>query len=170
MAESAVVVLVRELEPVVGEWYRRHTEAGRRGLPPHLTLLYPFLDTDELGEEPARRLIEALRPFSALTVTFAETARFHGEEETLYLRPDPTEPFLRITEALAAAFPDHPPYGGAVDEIVPHLTVAQGSPPLLDPIERTVRARLPVTVRVERVWLVVDTAAGWRRRSAVPLF
>ncbi len=41
----------------------------------------------------------------------------------VYLAPDPAEPFVALTEALAAAFPDCPPYGGAFDEPVPHLTI-----------------------------------------------
>jgi len=49
---------------------------------------------------------------AAFAVTFAESARFAGEVETLYLRPEPSGPFAAMTEALAAAFPEHPPYGG----------------------------------------------------------
>jgi 2'-5' RNA ligase len=169
MAESAVVVLVPELEVVVGEWYRLHTDAGRRGLAPHLTLLYPFIEVAGLAEEPAARIVAALAPFKPFPVTFAGTARFPGDEQTLYLRPEPSEPFALMTEAIAAAFPAHSPYGGEFDEITPHLTVAQGEGSLLDAIDRELPARLPVTVRVERAWLVVDTPRGWQRRSAFPL-
>ena len=169
MAESAVVVLAPELEVVVGEWYRRYTEAGRRGLAPHLTLLYPFVELEGRGPGPAARIVAALAPFKPFDVTFAESARFAGEEQTLYLRPEPSGPFAAMIEALAAAFPEQPPYGGAFDEVTPHLTVAQGPASLLDPIESALPARLPVTIRVERVWLVVDTPKGWQRRSAFPL-
>ena len=31
----------------------------------------------------------------------------------VWLEPEPAEPFQRLTRALAAAFPDYPPYGGA---------------------------------------------------------
>jgi 2'-5' RNA ligase len=170
MAETALVVLVPELEVVIGEWYRQHTEAGRRGLAPHLTLLYPFLDWAEYDEVRAARLVGALAPFTAFEVSLAETARFRGESATLYVRPEPSQPFAAMTEALTTAFPDHAPYGGEFDEITPHLTVAQGPDSLLDPIEHEVVRRLPVSVRVERVWLVADTPRGWERRAAFPLF
>lgn len=74
-----------------------------------------------------------------------------------------------MTQALNAAFPEHPPYGGVFDEIVPHLTIAHGDLPLLAGIERELRASLPVRVRVERAWLLQETPAGWRRRTAFPL-
>jgi 2'-5' RNA ligase superfamily len=48
--------------------------------------------------------------------------RFPG---TLWLAPEPSQPFVRMTEALTARFPGHLPYGGTFAEIVPHLTVAQ---------------------------------------------
>jgi 2'-5' RNA ligase len=169
VAESALVVLVPELDVVVGEWYRRHTNAGWRGLPPHVTLLFPFLDTAGLGEEPAGRVAEAFAPFAPFHVTFAETARFSGDQETLYLRPEPADPFVSMTDALVAAFPEQQPYGGAFEEVIPHLTVADGPAPLLEEIEHELAARLPVAVRVERVWLVVDTPSGWQRHSAFPL-
>ena len=34
--------------------------------------------------------------------------------------------FVAMTEALGQRFPDHPPYVGMFEKIVPHLTVAQG--------------------------------------------
>jgi 2'-5' RNA ligase len=154
---------------VIGEWYQRHTEAGRRGLPPHVTLLYPFVDVEGLGPEPARRIVAALTPFKPFAVSFEASARFPGQKPTLYLRPEPSAPFVAMIQALAAAFPEQPPYGGEFDEVTPHLTVAEGRDALLDPIERELPARLPVKVRVERIWLVVDTARGWQRRSAFPL-
>jgi hypothetical protein len=79
------------------------------------------------------------------------------------------EPFLALIDAVRARWPGYPPYGGAFDEVTPHLTVAQGPPSLLDQIEGALPTRLPVTIRVERVWLVVDTPKGWQRRTAFPL-
>jgi 2'-5' RNA ligase len=169
VAETALVVLVPELAAVIGAWYGEHTEAGRRGLPPHVTLLYPFLDWSEYDEEAARRIVAALGRFKPFELSLAESDRFRNEVATLYLRPEPGEPVAAMIEALAAAFPDQPLYGAGVEEIVPHVTVAQGPEPLLDTIERELATELPVKVRVERVWLVADTASGWQRRAAFPL-
>ncbi len=74
-----------------------------------------------------------------------------------------------ITEALVNAFPDFPPYAGEFAEIVPHITVAQGDDEVLAAAERELEAQLPVKSRVERAWLVEDTAGGWRRHTAFPL-
>ena len=47
-----------------------------------------------------------------------------GAPAVLYIAPEPDGPFRELTDALAQAFPEHPPYDGAFAEVVPHLTVA----------------------------------------------
>ena len=68
---------------------------------------------------------------------FERTGRFPG---VVWLAPEPAEPFIALTELLAAAFPDHPPYEGAHDEIVPHLTLGLGTESVLGRLARSVRA------------------------------
>ena len=67
------------------------------------------------------------------------------------------------------AFPEFPPYGGEFEEIVPHVTVVQGDDEVVAAAERELASQLPVTIRVERAWLVEDTADGWRRHTAFAL-
>jgi 2'-5' RNA ligase len=165
MAETAVVVLLPELEPLIGGWRLRYTGDGARGMPPHVTLIIPFADIADLGERLGP-LGRALGTFAAFEVTLAQTARFPG---VVYLRPEPDEPFVAMTEALAAAFPEFPPYGGEFREIVPHVTVAEADEAVLIDLERQLALRLPVKARVERAWLVENTPSGWRRHTAFPL-
>ncbi len=112
-------------------------------MPPHVTLIFPFADSSEVDDllEPLGRVFAAFTP----------------------------ETFVVITEALVNAFPDFPPYAGEFAEIVPHITVAQGDDEVLAAAERELEAQLPVKSRVERAWLVEDTAGGWRRHTAFPL-
>ena len=165
MAEAAVVVLLPELEPLIGGWRRRHTADGARGMPPHVTLISPFADSSDVDQLLAA-LGRALAPFGPFEFALRETARFPGY---LYLRPEPDEPFVAMTETLAHAFPAFTPYDGEFADIVPHVTVAQGDEDVLAAAERELRPQLPVRLRVERAWLVDDTPGGWRRRTAFPL-
>jgi 2'-5' RNA ligase len=86
-----------------------------------VTLVVPFADSSQV-DGLLDRLSKLLASFSPFETALAETARFRG---LLYLNPEPREPFIEITEALAEAFPEFPPYGGEFDEVVPHVTVAQ---------------------------------------------
>jgi 2'-5' RNA ligase len=165
MAETAFVVLLPELEPLIGGWRVRYTGDGARGMPPHLTLIIPFADSADLDDRlgPLSRVLGA---FASFDLAVRETARFPS---LLYLRPEPEEPFIAMTEALESAFPEFPSYAGGFDEIVPHITVAQADEEVLTGIERELVPQLPVRARVERGWLVENTRAGWRRHTAFPL-
>ena len=165
MAETALVVLLPELEPLIGGWRRRYTGDGPRGMPPHVTLIFPFADSAEVDDR-LERLEAVFGAFAPFETALPGTARFPG---LLYLRPEPAEPFAAITEALVEAFPEFPPYGGEFEEIVPHVTVVQGDDEVVAAAERELASQLPVTIRVERAWLVEDTADGWRRHTAFAL-
>jgi 2'-5' RNA ligase len=134
-------------------------------MPPHVTLIFPFADSAEADDllEPLGRVFGGFAPFE---IALRQTGRFPG---LLYLRPEPAEAFVAITEALVNAFPDFPPYAGEFVEIVPHITVAQGDDAVLAATERELEAQLPVKSRVEHAWLVEDAAGGWRRHTAFPL-
>jgi len=165
VAQTALVVLLPELETLLGSWRDQHTTDGPRGMPPHVTLIFPFADSSGVEDklEALGRLFASFGPFE---VALGETARFPG---LLYLRPEPAEPLVAITEGLVRAFPEFPPYGGEFVEIVPHVTVALGGDDVLAAVERELQPQLPVKTRVERAWLVEDSPTGWRRHSGFPL-
>ena len=155
----AFSVPFRELGPAVDEWRERSCEAKpSHGVPPHVTLLVPAPpDVDGAGE--------ALSSFDAFDVTFARFDRFTG---TLWLAPEPKEPFVAMTEALMRRFPDYLPYGGLFDEITPHLTVAQGDN--LGEVAAAVEPLLPLRSRASSVVLFEQLAPGrWRESAALPL-
>ena len=170
MSETAVVVAVPEAEPLVGRFRRRYTRDGADGMPAHITLLYPFVDSDRLGDGGIDRAAAILSGFEPLSVVFRETAFFRGPADLiLWLRPEPSEPFVAMTEALVDAFPDHPPYGGIHDTIVPHLGIAHGDSELLSRIRAEVEPGLPLEARVGEAWLFEHAAKGWRRRRPFSL-
>jgi hypothetical protein len=119
-------------------------------LPPHVTILYPAP-----GDVAAIAL--ALEPFDQFDVTFPRLDRFPG---TLWLAPEPAEPFVAMTEAMAAPFPRWQPYGGVFKSVIPHLTVAQTS---LDDIAAQVEPLLPLQSRAETVVLYRESpqAGHW---------
>jgi hypothetical protein len=77
------------------------------------------------------------------------------------LVPEPAEPFAALTRLLWDEWPECPPYGGAYDDIAPHVVVA------IDPsaaersaIEAALTPLLPLTARAAEVLLVEETPSG----------
>src|SRR5947209_5818642 len=120
--ETALVVLVPEAEALAGPFRGRHDPAAAVGMPCHITLLYPFMAHREVNASMLAELERCFAEFAAFDFSLSRIRRFPGQ--ILYLSPDPEEPFRRLTAAIWARFPRHPPYGGRHRDIVPHLSVA----------------------------------------------
>jgi 2'-5' RNA ligase len=163
---STVIVTVPEAEPVVGEWRLRYTLDAPAGIPAHVTVLFPFVEPERLGEVEGR-LAELISAVPAFDVTFARTARF---PDVLYLEPDPAEPFVALTHAIEREWPDQPPYGGHYETIVPHLTVAEPEDlVMLDGIAADVEQHLPIVTRAREASVFVEDHAGhWHEHSRLP--
>jgi 2'-5' RNA ligase len=165
--ESAVILPVPEVEPVVGALRLRHDRAARLGVHAHITLLYPFRAPQTLIDE-----IETLRDVCASIEAFrfalTEVRRFTA---TAYLQPDPSEAFAQITRTLVGMWPDCKPYSGAHANIIPHLTVADGVDiETLSAVEDSLRGRLPIQCVARQVWLMTSDDQGmWSRKALFPL-
>ena len=103
----------------------------------HITLLAPF----GKEQEPTPSELDDVAAF------FAEEAPFDFRltelctfpDGTRYLSPEPASRFSRMTHALHQVFPDYPPYGGAFDLVIPHLTIPDDA--VVGPLPIHARAR-----------------------------
>jgi hypothetical protein len=161
-----VVVAVRAAEPVVSTWRERFDSSAAQGMPAHITALYPFLPEARLTREAVAELRELCAAVPALDVAFRRTGRFPG---VLYLDPEPADGLRELTVAVAERWPEAPPYGGAFDDVIPHLTVAHDAgEDVLRQIEADVLGRLPVSARLAEACLYVFDGERWRVRARMP--
>jgi 2'-5' RNA ligase len=167
--ETAVVVAFPEASPVVDGWLEQTSlDKPSIGIPPHVTLLHPFVPVelaDDAVVEELRRLFAATTQFA---VTFREVRSWPG---MLYLAPEPPEPFTGLTESIAKRWPNYPPYEGIHETVIPHLTVAYGDDALLAEIDADVTPKLPIEAQVTEAVLLeeVEPDVRWRKRARFPL-
>jgi 2'-5' RNA ligase len=166
---TALVVPIPEAEHAVGRWYREHSAVGRQGMPPHITLLVPFVPAALCTEGVENRVRAALATHVPFDFWLDRVKRFPGG--VLYLAPQPAVHFVELTEALVAEFPDYRPYDGEHDEVIPHATVAiSDDGALLDRITRALEPALPIACRASSVELVERRDDGrWSLRRTYPL-
>jgi len=163
---SGITVAVPEAA-VADAWRERAcVSKPSHGVPPHVTLLFPFAPAP-VDDALVAEIADVVARFPAFAVSFRSLRRFPG---TLWLAPEPAEPLVLLSRALAARFPAWPPYEGAFPEPVPHLTVAQGDEALLDAAEAELAPLLPFAANVCEVTLVEELEPDrWRQRAAFPL-
>ena len=154
---TGLVVTVDAARGFVAPWLHLLPAAGR-SLPPHVTALWPFLPVDAMDAAAERRLDELLAGAEAFAFALTRVATL---ADAAVLMPEPAEPFAALTRLLWEEWPECPPYGGAYDDIAPHVVVA------IDPsaaeraaIEAALAPRLPLAARAAEVLLVEETMSG----------
>jgi hypothetical protein len=169
-SQSAVVVPIPEAEPAVGGFRAELDRSAGWGVPAHVTVVHPFLPPDRLGPGELARLRAAVRSVPAFTASFGEVRWF--DRTVVWLAPEPADRFRALIDAVWTAFPECPPYGGAYDEPVPHLTVGHDADPdVLAAAGRAVAARLPITAAVRAAHLLqgAEAPGAWRSVAELPL-
>jgi 2'-5' RNA ligase len=153
----------------VRRFRRRLDPAFRVSIPAHVTVLHPFAPTSSMDATTANGLGVLFGSFDSFEFTLDEVGWF--DERVLYLSPTPAAPFVDLTTAVSGAFPDYKPYGGAFDQIVPHLTIAEGARRAwMHWAAHRVRLRLPIRATATEVWLMAPASSGqWEVHQRFPL-
>jgi 2'-5' RNA ligase len=169
---TAIIVPVPEAEHAIERWRREYTEAGTRGMPPHVTLLFPFVDDSVLVTGQLRQIrgmLGAFEPFDFVLGDFGEFAASDTAPPVLYLAPDPAARFEEMTVALVEAFPEYPPYSGEFTTVIPHLTVAHDHEAPIPEIRDDVAPALPIKARAEEAWVMRQRDDGWRTAGKISI-
>jgi 2'-5' RNA ligase len=165
-----MVILVPGAETLVRS-VRQTLNLETAPVPAHITVLYPFKPPEEITPSVIAELEQLFSRFRPFPFSLARLATFPG---ALYLVPSPGEPFVELTRAVHERFPETPPYRGAFDEVVPHLTV--GHVPDERPFERVVteveasiQPLLPVQAVASEVTLFDNSCGEWCARTRFSL-
>jgi 2'-5' RNA ligase len=169
--ESAIDVHLPELASLLDRWRIPTVAIATKGVPPHITLLYPWrpapVQSSDIAE--AEAAVAGISPF---VITLRQLGRFPG---VLYLCPEPDNSLRVLIKRLMAAFPDTPLYEGQFPEPVPHLTVAKAvTEDELDRIEAKVSAalapHLPLTLTIRNLAIEEEGSDGmWSVRTTIAL-
>lgn len=159
------MVLAPRTGAVVASFRERFDSSSPTGMPAHVTVLYPFVDALDVTAAVLAEVDELASDTSAFAYRFDAVGRFPA---ALYLAPSPSAPFVALTDAAAARWPQHPPYEGRFETVIPHLTVADTRAGFAAAHE--VAALLPLEERADELVLLAESAGGrWAVRHRSPL-
>jgi len=157
MPRTALIVAVPQAEAAVGALRLAHDWSAARGVPAHVTILFPFVDAAAVDEDAVEAVVSAHEAFDFELVS-VETF----DDGQVYLAPTHAERFVALTNSFRRRWPDHPPYGGAFETVVPHLTISDR------PIDCEIE--LPIAARADAVTLIEEQADGlWLLQRRFPL-
>jgi hypothetical protein len=170
---SALLLRCPSAEPAVAAHRLRFDRAAAFGVPAHLTICFPFKPVALLTAADHQALANAFARVPGFVVRGARTGWFG--EDYLHVPVEPADAVLRLIGLVGALFPEHPIYGGAIEEVVPHVSIGPGEGAELSVAEAQVSARLPFAQEVVEVELWAGppldgpVGAGWRRVRGYPL-
>lgn len=168
--ESAVVVLFPTVDVVVSRYRSRLDSGAVLGVPAHVTVLYPFMPPELLSPAVLAELRDLIGQFLPFDTTFDQLGWF--DSGLLYLRPTPDVPFRALTAAVAARWPDWPPYGGVHGVPTPHLTIGDiGTRAEHERAAEAIAPELPIVARSSTVHLYTGSPAAhsWAAHTAIEL-
>ena len=160
-AETALICKIPEVERYIAHYRERYDPPARRRVPAHVTILYPFLPLSHIDGTVVAQLREIAAGVRSFDYRLSQLRRF---PVSLYLAPQPDQPFSALTDAVWRAFPDYPPFAGKFTTVVPHVTVAHGDEPTLCQIEVELRIALPgggVRAHCHDMVLIEDSRGHW---------
>jgi 2'-5' RNA ligase len=133
----------------------------------HVTLLFPFLPIPQIDHATRVQLRARFASLQPLSMHFDRVARF---PDVAYLALAEPAPVIETIRALAAAWPDCPPYEGRFADVVPHLTIAHGDEQVLAAVERVVASSLPITAHAHEATLLTEDDTGrWHEKGRFTL-
>jgi 2'-5' RNA ligase len=163
-----------EVDAFVRRFRERYPGTAMHHVPPHITLMVPFVPPGRVGEPPnlevldaaATRLRGVCRQVAPFPVCLDHYGMFPGGVLYLALRDD--RHVTDLHRRIQAAFPDYPAYGGQFNDFVPHMTLdVYGTDEALAMVPRPSFAPFEFTVseiliaygdpEVEDVWAVHAT-------------
>jgi len=161
--QTALVVLVPEAEPLVEPFRSVYDPVAPRGMPPHVTILFPFFAQADLSPDVVRACEEHFSGFAPFRFELRETGTF---PRVLYLKPEPRVLFAEIISSTSSLFPELQPYGGSAGEPVPHVTVVhaeaeQDFEDIRERFEESLAGHGPIAGRVSRVTLMASSRTEW---------
>lgn len=169
MQRSGLIIEVPEASPVVDQWRQQLDPLAPLGVPPHITVLFPFVKAIDIDQDTTAKLRNLAASVRRFRFRLSHTAWF--DHQVLWLAPDPGAPFVELTARAADAFPDYPPYGGQFTEVVPHLTIGDnGAPELMAAAAQSLLPDLPLSATAKAITLMVERAdRGWEVHTRFPL-
>jgi 2'-5' RNA ligase len=157
----------------VGRWRLQYDTSATSGVGAHITLLSPFLAPERLTPEVVRDLTAFFQSRPPLSLEFGGICAFPN---VVYLPPEPQATIREIIIALAEAYPEAPPYMGAMPlaQIVPHVAVALSPPAAIEDLPtiatafcRDMEGKLPIHVVLREALLVAQEGDGVFRTKAI---
>lgn len=167
--QSIILIPVPEAEPIVGKLREKFDPSAVKGIPAHITLLFPFIPPHQITSVDLERIKNILQ-VEKFEFELIEVKTFPG---VVYLEPTNREKFITLTTKIFSVFPDYPPSEGKfLPDIIPHLTIGHELGEKFDKClleTKSIESRLPIKAIAKEAFLMTSLNGEWTVREKFTL-
>jgi hypothetical protein len=132
VGHTVLLARVPAVDRVVAAFLEAFPDPARPGGPTgradpyaHVTVLGPFVPRADVTAELVAELTALVKDLLPVTVSFTRVRRW--EDGLVWLEPDQPAVFQELTARVHGRWPEHPPYSGLFDEVIPHLSLGRSN-------------------------------------------
>ncbi len=161
---SSIDISLPMLIAQIDTWRKPTVEVANLGVPPHITLLYPWRNAP-VSPNDLTELSQLLISFQPFELCFNRLETFQAG--VIYLALEDESVPRAIMKKLFEGFPDTKPYDGIFIDPTPHVTVVKAKKDELEKLrlEITQALELPIKILVKEITVMEEDSEGyWKNR------
>jgi len=166
--ESVILIPVPAAISIVGKWREKYDPVALHGVPPHITVIFPFKNPDLIND----KIINLIRKFFSKVKQFQlSLVRINTFPGVVYLEPEPKEKFIDLIKGIVNIFPENPPFEGKFEKIIPHLTIGnklQNLEQAKTEIYQDIISKLPIKALATEASLMESKDGEWSVKEKFP--
>lgn len=170
--QSSIDISLPELSDLTCKWRDKTVDVAQIGVPPHITLLWPWCPPP-ITNEYIERLETVIEPIKAFTIVFNSVSTFGSS--VIYLNLQNKTEVKGLMNLVGDAFPEYPIYENKVEDPQPHLTVSKPKSQEefsqhLEEIQKTFTPLFPLRLQVSKITIMSqDTSMQWNTVKEINL-
>jgi 2'-5' RNA ligase len=170
--ETSIDLHFQEIDALISKWRVPSVKIASKGVPPHITLLYPWRPTPITDTDLGilRSVIKGQHPFP---IVFTHLQQFSNR--VLYLAVNEESNVRTLITKITNAFPDVLPYSGEFPNPIPHLTIAKAPDDatfevLFQEVSAYIESELPIELIVREIVVMEEGEdTNWKVHSIFKL-
>ncbi|MDD2656219.1 MAG: 2'-5' RNA ligase family protein [Patescibacteria group bacterium] len=120
--KTLININLPELTDILNPWREETIELSHKGVPPHVSLIYPWLETP-ISKKELKNIQKILENTKIFTLEFDSIKKF--DNGTTYFSPSNTKKLQEIQNKIMKKYPTIKMYNGEFKDTIFHLTIAK---------------------------------------------
>lgn len=154
--KTSIDIIFPEIDELLGGWRKKTIELSQRGVPPHISIVYPWLNAP-LNQEDITAIEKILSSEKIFIIEFISIEKF--ENGVVYLALSNSENIRKIQKNIMNKYSGIKMYDGMIKNPIFHLTIAKlnnNEDIKFKKIKEEIAKFLPLKKEIKKITIMVE--------------